>query len=190
VKIHLIHGIHTNGPNLVEGLIEYLKEWDVRYPEYGYILGLETRIVNPIIVGTVAPYVEPGDIIIGHSNGGAIAYELANRTKPGGIILINAALEQNITRNAPWIDVYYNPGDEITEAAKWGAELGVDDKVWGEMGHAGYIGNDPLIYSTNCASMGGAPVALGHSAIFLPGNIEWWGVYLAGRLRAHLALHG
>ena len=93
----------------------------VAYPDYGYILGLETREINPAVVGTMRPYVGPKDILIGHSNGCTIAYNLMNTPgmKVAGAIFINAALETYITLppGCPWIDIYYNEGDTITEAA-------------------------------------------------------------------------
>jgi hypothetical protein len=189
--IHLIHGIHTEGVSLVEGLIPFLVPYQVKYPDYGYILGIETRILNPVIVGTLQPYVDDGDVLIGHSNGCAIAYDLMRRgVKVAGAIFINAALQSNIARPAgcPWIRVYYNPGDTITEAAQLGARLGIDDSVWGEMGHSGYTGNDPMITNTNCGATPGLPAVKGHSDFFSPNtNLKPWGTYLADDLRKLLA---
>lgn len=189
MMIHLIHGIHTEGPSPVEGLIPYLTGLEVRYPDYGYILGVETRIVNPIIVGALLAYIQPGDIVIGHSNGCAIAYDLMLRRAPiAGAIFINAALEQNIVRVGPtkWIDVYFNAGDEITEIAKLGEEAGIDDPVWGQMGHAGYAGSDAAITNINCGSTPGLLAVSGHSDFFTPTKLKGWGPFLMGRLRAHL----
>ena len=189
--IHLIHGIHTSGVSVVEGIIPFLSEWGVKYPDYGYILGIETRIVNPLIVGTLEPYVDPGDVIIGHSNGCAIAYDMMKEgTKVAGAIFINAALESNISRPAgcPWIRVYYNSGDTITEAAQLGARLGIDDPVWGEMGHSGYTGKDPMIINTNCGATPGLPAVSGHSDFFSPQtNLKPWATFLANDLRKRLA---
>jgi hypothetical protein len=160
------------------------------YPDYGFILGLETRVVNPIIVGCLQPYISPTDILICHSNGCAIAYDLMHSgIAMGGAVFVNAALEQNIIRpkTVPWVDVYFNAGDTITEAAKIGALLGIDDPVWGEMGHAGYEGTDPQIQNIDCGKTAGLPVVDGHSAFFIPGNLAGWGPYLAQRIAGHLA---
>jgi len=188
--IHLIHGIHTEGTSLVEGLIPFLSKWEVKYPDYGYILGLETRLVNPIIVGALMPYIGPKDIIIGHSNGCAIAYDLMRQgVVVAGAIFINAALEQKITRPAgcPWIRVYFNPGDQITEAAQIAQRLGIVDPVWGEMGHGGYEGSDPLITNVDCGATPLLPKVSGHSDFFAPHtNLPSWGVYLASDLGARI----
>jgi hypothetical protein len=187
VTIHVIHGIHTEGVSPVEGLIPYLVPYAVKYPDYGYILGIETRIVNPIVIGSLLPYIAKDDIIIGHSNGCAIAYSLVNSGAPvAGLIFINAALQQDIICRVPWIDVYYNAGDDITEAAKLGAELGIDDPVWGAMGHGGYLGNDKRVTNYNCAATTGLPVVCGHSDFFTPSKLAAWGPFLAKNLQAHL----
>lgn len=189
--IHLIHGIHSStGKSAVEGLIPYLRAagFDVRYPDYGWIAGLETRIANPIICGSLLPYIGADDILIGHSNGCAIAYDLLSRrgAKVAGAVFINAALEQSIQPLAPWIDVYFNAGDDITEAAKIGAALHVTDTVWGMMGHAGYDGKDPSITNINCGSTPGLPVVSGHSDLFTPSKLAAWAPYIVSRIHAHL----
>jgi hypothetical protein len=175
------------GATPIEGLLPYLVPYSVAYPDYGWIAGVETRIVNPIIVGTLKPYIGPEDVLICHSNGCAIAYDLMNRgLKMAGAIFINGALKQNILRPAgvPWIDVYFNSGDDITEAAKIGAQLGITDLAWGEMGHAGYVGVDPKITNINCGNTPGMPVVSGHSDFFT--KLVEWGSFLATRLKIHL----
>jgi hypothetical protein len=177
--IHLIHGIHTEPTSQVKGLIGYLLEagFEVAYPEYGYELALETRVVNSMLVGTLLPYIKPGDILIGHSNGCAIAYHLMLLGAPAeGAIFINGALETNIIRpgTCKWIDVYSNQGDTLTEAAMLGARLGLVDSVWGELGHLGYTGKDPLIPNYFCDKTPGMPVVLGHSDFFTPAKLKAW----------------
>lgn len=189
MNVHLIHGIHTVGPTPIEGLIDFLTGFNVRYPDYGWILGVETKFFNPVIVGTLLPYIEAGDILIGHSNGCAIIYDLMDA--PGcpqvDVVFINAALEQGIQRRAAsWIDVYFNAGDEVTEAAKIGAQFGLTDPVWGEMGHAGYSGSDSAIVNIDCGNTKGMPVVAGHSDFFTPSKLSYWGPYLTNRLREHM----
>ncbi len=183
----LLHGIHTAGPGPIAGLKPYLTGCEIIDPDYGYILGVETKRVNPIIVGCLMPFIVAGDLMICHSNGCAIAYELMKLGCPiAGAVFINAALIQSIIRppQVKWIDVYFNPDDTVTEAAKLGAELGITDTVWGEMGHAGYSGSDPEIKSFNCEMTAGMPAVRGHSDFFTPGNLASWGPFLTKRLLA------
>ena len=185
--IHLIHGIHTGGPSPIEGLIPYLTPYKVAYPDYGYILGVETREINPAVVGTLKPYIQPEDVLICHSNGCAIAYDLMSQgVKVAGAIFVNGALNARFDRppGCGWVDVYWNSGDTITEAAKVGALLGIDDPSWGELGHSGYLGIDPLIANFNCGATPGMVAVSGHSDFFT--KLAAWGPFLVERLRGHL----
>jgi len=192
-RIHVVHGIHNAfGETFLGPLLDVLKGagHTVFFPDYGWIFGLETRIANPLIVRSLMPYVMAGDLIVGHSNGCAIAYDLINQRMPlAGAVFINAALEQAISRpaNIKWIDVYFNAGDQITEAAKIAEQLGIVDPVWGEMGHAGYSGKDPAITNINCGTAAGLPVVAGHSDIFTPAKFTSWGPYIVKRIAGHLA---
>jgi hypothetical protein len=190
MTVHLVHGIHTQGASPVQGLIPYLTAagFETRYPDYGWIAGLETKIANPIICGSLRPYIATDDIVVGHSNGCAILYDmLQSGLKVSGAVFINAALEQSIQPLAPWTDVYYNPGDDITEAAELGAKLGLTDRTWGAMGHGGYVGNAPSIVSYNCGLTSGMPVVWGHSDFFTPANLVFWAPFLIARIKQHFA---
>ena len=119
------------------------------HPDYGYILAAETRRINPMVEGLITPYIETGDVLIGHSNGCAIIYDMLftlteKKVIPAGFIFINGALEQCITvpDGIGWGLCIYNAGDTITEVAKIAAFLGTAPRTWGEMGHAGYAGTD------------------------------------------------
>ena len=188
--IHLLHGIHSEGQaTLVEQFLPLLSEFEVSYPDYGWILGAETRFVNPAIVGTLRPYIHSGDVLLCHSNGCTIAYELMQRGAPvAGAIFINAALERAIELppQVGWLDVYYNAGDQITEAAQWGARFGLDDPAWGEMGHAGYQGADPRIHNIDGGATDGLPVLAGHSDLGSPAKFALWGPFVLSSLRKHL----
>ena len=182
MTVHLIHGIHTAGPGTLKGFPALLK--DSKFPDYGYIYGVDTKRMNPAIVGTLQPYVAKDDYLICHSNGCAIGYDLMLRGIPiAGAIFINAALRQNIVRppNCPWIDVYFNEGDVITEAAQIGAALGLTDPVWGLMGHAGYQGEDPNIVDIDCGHTPDMPVLSGHSDFGTPEKFAKWGPYALAR---------
>jgi len=178
VKIHLVHGIRTGPDSVVKNLIPYLAGFDVRYVDYGYEYELETRIVNPMIVGAMLPYIDDGDIAIGHSNGCAIIYELMSRGAPiRAAAFINGALEQNFVLPAQIekVRVYWNAGDEITEAAKIGAAIGVTDRDWGELGHAGYSGSDPRVENVDCGTASYRIAVSGHSDFFTPLKLASWG---------------
>jgi hypothetical protein len=187
--IHFLHGIRTGARTEVKGLIPYLMGagFDVAYPDYGYELELETRFVNPMIVGSILPYIKPGDILVGHSNGCALILDLLDAGAPATrLALINPALETCpvFPERIIAVDVYFNPGDTITEAAAIAERLGWVDHVWGEMGHAGYQGSDPRVENINCGQQTLLPSVHGHSDIFTPDKLKDWGPYIAHRLAA------
>lgn len=171
--------------------------FDVRAPDYGLITALETNVANPLISRSLRPYIEPGDIYVGHSNGCAIGYELVQAgCRPAGLVLINGALRRDITLPAGmWADVYYNAGDQATVAAAVAERLGLVQSVWGEMGHAGYDGANPLITNIDAGKSSSVlaikegtedlPAVSGHSAIFEPGRVEYWAIYILQRVLAH-----
>src|SRR4051812_2274125 len=113
MRIHVVHGILTEvGASGLLEIVPYLQQagFDVRVPDYGFIMAVESRIANPLIVRTLRPYVEAGDIFIGHSNGCAIGYDLMTKgVMFAGAVLINAALRRDIALPATLrADVYYN----------------------------------------------------------------------------------
>jgi hypothetical protein len=188
--IHFLHGIRTGIHTEVKGLIPFLVDagFEVAYPDYGYELALETRFINPMIVGSILPYIKPGDILIGHSNGCALAYDLLQAGAPATrAVFINAALDTHlaIPKQLKSLDVYFNPGDTITEAAAIAERLGWVDRVWGEMGHAGYQGSDGRVNSFNCGPFAQPqmPPVSGHSDIFTPDKLKAWGPFITAKLR-------
>lgn len=185
MNLHALHGIHTptNDPE-VESLLPFLAPLGVvRYPDYGYILAVETKRINPVIAGSVAPYVGEDDVMVGHSNGCAVIYDLLQMgVKMKGVVFVNGALRQDITLPpcVKFAHVYYNAGDNITEIARCAEMLAISpvDAVWGEMGHAGYIGTDPRVKNFDCSNTIGLPAISGHSDIFTPAHIAAWGPFI------------
>jgi len=189
-RVHVVHGIlDPVGKAGLLKLVPYLQQagFDVRVPDYGLITAVETRIANPIIVRTLCPYIEPGDLYIGHSNGCAIGYDLIHGegVRLAGAVFINGALRRDIALPEPtWADVYFNAGDEATVAAVTTAMLGLSDPVWGEMGHAGYSGSNPHITNIDCGQPAviSLPRVSGHSDIFTAGKVERWAPYIVQRI--------
>lgn len=195
MTIHLIHGIHTAyTDHKVSNLATYLKksEANVKIPCYGYLLAVESRTTNPRIVSTLLPYIEQGDIIVGHSNGCDIALELAIAGAPvAGMVFINAALERDIKLplQVNWLDVYFNDGDNITELAEIAAQLLLTpvDINWGQMGHAGYSGDDKRIVNLDCGNYAPLPVVNGHGDLFSDINLPAWGAFITNRISKCIA---
>lgn len=200
MRIHVVHGILSPvGTSGLLGLVPFLQAagFECRVPDYGLITASETRIVNPLIWRSIRPYIEPGDLFIGHSNGCAIGYELAQDGAPfAGAVFINAALRRDAAPSAPiWLDTYYNAGDLATVAAVASAAAGFSDCVWGDMGHAGPTEYDPTgrIVGVNCGpdvwtNEYALPPVSGHSDIFTPMKLAAWGPYIVKRIQQRLSI--
>jgi hypothetical protein len=197
MKIHLLHGIHTGFANpTVPGLVPYLEKSGIQviHPDYGFILAAETRRINPMVEGLLTPYVETGDILIGHSNGCAIIYDMLfalteKKVIPSGVVFINGALERKITipDGIDWLDVYFNAGDTITEVADIASFFGTAPRTWGEMGHAGYNGTDVRAANIDCGNTLGMIKVDGHSDLFTPQKLPPWGDFIEARIVDNIA---
>jgi len=147
VKVHLLSGINTLGTQQSMGLIAenlfkvgFKKEEIIAHP-YGFPIVFGTAwLRNPFIARRIAKQIESNDIIIGHSNGAALAWLMAKEGAPiTGIILIDPALdaEKAMAPQVKWIHIFYNTCDTVVNWAKW-----IPFHLWGDQGRVGYIGND------------------------------------------------
>lgn len=193
-RVHFVHGIlDPLGTSWLLNLVPYFKAagFDCRVPDYGLITAVETRIVNPLIERALKPYMEPGDIYVGHSNGCAIGYDLMRGgCQFAAVAFINAALERQILVTPPTkLFVYFNQGDLATEAAVIGESLGLVSPVWGEMGHSGYEGTSRLVTNVNCSTPpDGLPLLFGHSDMGTPGKLARWAPRVLADIQSALNL--
>ncbi len=182
--VHILHGIHTSEPS--GGVVKLLKPYfenagfgDIIVHSYGYIFAVTTRRKNPEIVEEILPKIKPGDIIVGHSNGGTLAYMLAERGAPiSGAVLINPALDANkaLAKQVRWIHVYFNKDD----GAVWWSRILFINHPWGEQGRVGYNGKPDVRYS-NFDCQKESPPVFGHIDIFTKEKIVVWGPRIATR---------
>lgn len=194
MRIHLIHGIHTEPTSpVVPGLIPFLKRTGlpVFAPNYNFILAAETRRVNPMVANVLLPYIEAGDILVGHSNGCAIAHALLVLGAPAsGLICINAALDNDIEipKQLKWMTVYWNEDDTLVEVAQLASVVGIAPRAWGMMGHTGYTGPSLLPKSISCGKDRpvGMPWVRGHSDFFTHANLPAWGDDVRSRIMGNV----
>jgi hypothetical protein len=124
----------------------------------------------------MASFIQEDDILLGHSNGGTLVYLISKQVPLRGAILVNAALETDELPDAKFIHVYYNGGDIVAKLSAL-----IPFHPWGEMGGAGYDGNDPRVTNVDQANPPeiGLPPLDGHSDIFNPGKTHPWAEYMA-----------
>lgn len=189
-RIVLLHGIEGDNPkNGISQLKPYFERhgFCVALPHYGALplfgLGL-SALINPRVADTLSNYVKEDDILVGHSNGATISYLVSLRQKVRGCVFINPALDPADAPNADFTHVYFNRGDWVVRASGL-----VPFNDWGCMGAVGYIGlpqyrlqsidcgNPPYVY---------LPRINGHSKIFKPENIGYWGPYIAEMVKKEI----
>lgn len=188
--IHLVHGIHVEerggSPRL---LAPYLKEagFSVKVRSYGKLKWWQARFANENLAACFADSMKKGDIVIGHSNGVALACLAADYgVQLGGVVAIQGALDadRQWAPQIPWIDVIANRGDGVLTASTL-----LFGHMWGALGRDGYNGPaDSRITNifTDERRPDGLPEALGHSQFFTHDVLAAWGPWYAARIRSHL----
>lgn len=185
-RVVLIHGVRTSQKN--RDLYRLATAFRAAgfctvIPRYGYIpaclIGAIPWLDNRI-ADSMAGFIEPGDILVGHSNGATLAYLISRKHKLRGAVLINPALECDAVPQAEFVHVYYNAHDLVVRLAEI-----VPFNIWGAMGAVGYCGSDPRIVQIDQANPpANLPPLRGHSDIFTPAKVRPWSRFIADMVLA------
>ena len=172
-RVVLVHGIHAaEGTSNMLRLIDPFNRagFMVNVFEYGFLSVLGAMFANPYHARALASFLRPGDVAVGHSNGCDLIRRAAKRVNLAGCVYINPALDPGADTEAPWVDVYHNPGDHIV----WWSKM-IPCHPWGEMGATGYSGWKTNYRNIDCSAMPGLPEVNGHLDLFSKTNIGPWG---------------
>lgn len=210
-RILLVHGIYSReGESSVwhmKAPLEKATGLPVVVFEYGYEHIIQARFENPAIAKRLAHIMEPGDIVVNHSNGAAVTW-LATQNegaRPSGVVMINPALDEWRMPLCDWAHVYYNAEDEIV----WLSHLLIGN-IWGEMGKTGfrYLKTTQTLAETECLQFIGAdlihtrvrqvntidsadafqvPAAIGHLAMFQSPCVAPWGGIVGRRILSEVS---
>jgi len=183
VTVHLIHGFNVSdgGKNSVGKLRPYLLS---RYQmhDYGWTGLIRLRITNAKATKNIGPLVEPGDVLVAHSNGAMICWSLVQEhsDKLAGIILINPALR----RDTVWPDdlpvmCIYNSTDWVVGLGRMWSRLvslgGLNFHGWGAAGRYGFTSEQPRVKNLDSAKGDVSAPSKGHSGLFKLPQVENWG---------------
>ena len=185
MRIHLIHGIHSNGDGLTGKLAPYFRDagFDTFVRRYGYAFASPAILPgfvdwqNQQRAKRLAAEIADGDAIVCHSNGAAVAYYIqAEHRALSALILINPALDRDTDfHNTERVLCLHNAGDDVV-----GLSAALPFNHWGAMGRDGYAGSLANVVNADCANPpDGLPKLWGHSALFEPENLRAWGPALA-----------
>jgi pimeloyl-ACP methyl ester carboxylesterase len=175
-RVILLHGfnVRDDGDGTVGKLAPYFEGagFRVKRPRYGWTFLLGVRYLNPRASRMIADLAEPGDIVVGHSNGCAIAVGAAEHGAPfSAMVLINPALDSDyrFPRQLERIHIWHSPSDAPVSWARF-----LPWHAWGDMGAVGYRGPfDPRVTSFNKEN-GYRISSHAHSDVFAPGKLEFF----------------
>ena len=117
--VYLIHGIRTKDGEATDKLKKYFEA--AGYPvvelDYGYLQWFGARFLNRRMATLLTKVLQPRSIVVGHSNGCAIASRVADKGKAiANLIMIQPALNNDWVppENVQHMHVYYNKKDKAT----------------------------------------------------------------------------
>lgn len=140
-RLLLIHGWRVKDPRRGIGcLVAPLADLGYRplLLRYGYTLtASSTRFRSNKAAKNWSARTEPGDVVIGHSNGARVAWEMSHcgQNVAERMVWINPALDPDSVpgRIVRRCLVLYNGSDGAVRIARW-----LPSSIWGEMGAVGY----------------------------------------------------
>jgi len=192
VRVHLIHGIHSNGVGNTGKLAPYFRDadFDVFARRYGWAFASPAILPgfvdwrNQRRAKKLAETIADGDAVVCHSNGAAVAYYIqADHRELSALILINPALDRDTDfHNTGRVLCLHNAGDDVV-----GLSAALPFNHWGAMGRDGYAGTLANVVNVDCANpQEMLPPLWGHSALFEKDALPFWGPALAREMRLML----
>lgn len=183
MKVILIHGIHSKeGDNNMSMLWPYLQrclpDVEIVLHSYGFMGFWKARWDNDRQARRLAAAIEPGDIVITHSNGAAITWLACNRhgARPAGVINVNPALDRWRTAACSWVETIHSKGDRWVWASQW-----LPGHIWGDQGRVGYRGKAANTMNHDAGAFGHMAYE-GHCGLFEPERIYAWANFIAERV--------
>lgn len=151
-RVILVHGfnVRDGGRGSIGKLAPYFTSagFEVLRFDYGWRGLLGVRFGNEGVAKKLIAITQPGDVIVGHSNGCCVAHLAAHTgARFGPCVYINPALDADarLAPQVPSLDVWFSPSDTPVRFARF-----LPFHPWGDMGRKGYVGDyDPRIASYN-----------------------------------------
>jgi hypothetical protein len=185
VNAHLLHGFNVSdgGSGSVDKLAPFFTVNGVPVVDHNYgwvgLLGLRRR--NQRTVQRILPTIKQGDVLLAHSNGCLIAWELVEAGAPlAAVICVQPALRKDtVWRPDVQVLCLHNDEDWVVSLGRmWGRFASVanpwrDRHGWGAAGRHGFTSGQPNVTNWN-TGIGPAP-AEGHSGIFETAPVLYWG---------------
>jgi hypothetical protein len=185
MRAHLLHGFNVTdgGTGSIDRLAPFFTKNGIQVIDHDYgwvgLFGLRRR--NQETVKRILPTIRPGDVLLAHSNGCLIAWQLVEAGAPlAAVICIQPALRRD-TRWRSHVQVLCLKNDEdwiVSLGRMWGRFASVANPWrnrhgWGSAGRHGFTSGQPNV--SNWDTNTGPCPATGHSGIFRPDAVLHWG---------------
>ncbi len=183
----VIHGfnVRDGGKGSVDRLTAYLEK-PVRNCDYGWTNLITLRCVNARTVNRMARLVKPGDVLIGHSNGALIAWEIAQRVQGlAGVAVINAAMRRDTLwpKGLPVLCLHNSTDWVVQLGLMWSRLVSAGGYLhphgWGAAGRYGFTTGQPMVSNWDTAMDYWKHPVKGHSGMFqTPEDARYWGTLI------------
>lgn len=185
-RVILLHGFNVfdGGAGTVGKLTPFFEKagFRVKPMRYGWRGLGGVWFLNATFSGILADLAEPGDIVVGHSNGCAIAAgAFAKGAEFSQLVFINPALDADhvfpASPSLRAVHVWHSPSDKPVALAKW-----IPGHAWGDMGAVGYRGpTDARVTSYNKEN-GYRVSSSKHSDIFEPAKLDFFAPLIVSKV--------
>lgn len=177
------HGFNTldGGTSGFDKILPYFTHANVTQCDYPWTFLFRLRWRNDKMVREWLPKITEDSLIVAHSNGCAIAHELATLGAPVKAVI---CLQPALRRDAPWPDhvrvlCLYNEGDKMVRAGlvwSWFASFVNPFRETHKWGAAGHYGFDPAPNVESWNTNVPPPFTLGHNDLYTNRvDREYWG---------------
>lgn len=189
---HFIHGFNVwdGGEGTLGNIAPYFD--DPVLHDYGWTFLFRLRFTNDRTVERLLKHIEPGDVLVAHSNGCLIAWQLVMAGAPvSAVICIQPALRKDTLwpENLPVL-CCHNKKDWIVNLGRvWGRLMSVtqpwrERHGWGAAGRHGFTSRQPRV--VNWDTDVGVYPAQYHSGFFRIPARAYWGPLVGDWRRLHL----
>ncbi|MEX1197795.1 MAG: hypothetical protein WEB57_08060 [Pseudohongiellaceae bacterium] len=184
-RVHLVHGFNVSdgGSDTVGKLAPYfaLQGFEVVDHDYGWVFLLRLRRRNEKVVRRLEAECQPGDVLIGHSNGALLCWEALHQgCKPSSVICIQPAMRKDThwPESIPVLCLFNRKDRIVSLGRAWSRFISVANPFrnrhgWGAAGRHGFVVGQPNVRNQDTDQ---PPVpARGHSGIFGIRELLHWG---------------
>lgn len=188
-RVILLHGFNVkdDGAGSILKLAPFLEAagFRVKRFRYGFFFLLRVRFLVERFARVLADMSEPGDIVIGHSNGCLMAMIAAEHGATfAQMVFINPALDNDtpLPPHVGHLTIWHSPSDWVVRVARL-----LFAHRWGDMGAVGYRGKaDARITSINKENAYEQATSSEHSDVFAEPQLSFFGPEIVRQIKLRL----